>query len=71
MVQVMERTVRFAIRRYDSLKAMKAAEYAYWQQRPAHERMEAVTQITAEAYGLKDPQSNAPRLQRALVHLKR
>jgi uncharacterized damage-inducible protein DinB len=71
MIRVMERPARFAIRRYDSLEAMKAAEYAYWQQRPTHERMDAVTEITAEAYGLKDPQSNAPRLQRTLVHLKR
>jgi hypothetical protein len=71
MIRVMERTARFAIRRYDSLEAMKAAEYAYWQQRPAHERMDAAAEITAEAYGLKDPQSNAPRLQRTLVHLKR
>jgi hypothetical protein len=71
MVRVMERAARFAIRRYDSLEDMKAAEYAYWQQRPAHERMDAVGEITAETYGLKDPQSNAPRLQRTLVHLKR
>lgn len=71
MVRVMERAARFAIRRFDSLEAMKAAEYAYWQQRPAHERMDAVAEITAEAYGLKEPQSDAPRLQRTLVHLKR
>lgn len=71
MVRVMERAARFTIRRYDNLKAMKAAEYAYWQQQPAHARMDAVADITAETYGLKDPQSDAPRLQRALVRIKR
>ena len=59
------------IRRYASLEDMKAEEYEYWQQRPAHERMDAVAEITAEAYGLKDSAPRVPRLQRTLVHLKR
>lgn len=67
----MDRKKRFAIRRYASLEAMKADEYDYWRQRPAHERMEAVTEITVEAYGLKDLSINASRLQRTIVHLKR
>lgn len=69
--QKMDSKARFAIRRYASLEAMKADEYACWQQRPAHERMAAVTEITAEAYRLKDSSTGASRLQRALVHLKR
>jgi len=67
----METKSRFAIRRYASLEAMKADEYKYWRQRPAQERMEAVSEITAEAYGLKDIPPNAFRLQRTLIHLKR
>jgi hypothetical protein len=66
-----DRTARFPIRRYSSLDAMKADEYSYWQQRPAHERMEAVTEISAEAYRLKGSPPDAQRLQRTLVHLKR
>jgi len=71
MVANMDRTIRFPIRRYTSLEAMKADEYAYWQRRPAHERLEAAADISVEAYRLKDPSSDAPRLQRTLVHLKR
>ena len=67
----MDTTARFPIRRYDGLEAIKAAEYAYWQARPAHERTAAVAEITAATYGLEDPHANAPRLQRTLVHLKR
>ena len=71
MVTVMDKKSRFPIRRYASLEAMKAEEYDYWQQRPAHERMDAVTELTAEAYALKDSSPNVSRLQRTLVHLKR
>lgn len=71
MVGTMDRKSRFPIRSYTSPEAMKAGEYAYWRQRPAHERMEAVAGITAEAYSLKDSLPDASRLQRTLVHLKR
>jgi len=67
----MDRKSRFPIRRFASLEAMKAEEYRYWQQRPAHERMEAVAGLTSEAYGLKDSPPNVSGLQRTLVHLKR
>lgn len=67
----MDRKTRFQIKRYESLDTMKADEYAYWQQRPGHERMAAVSDITNEAYGLKDARSDVPRLQRTLVHLER
>lgn len=67
----MGRKERFQLRRYESLDAMKADEYKYWHQRPGHERMAAVSEITNEAYGLKDARSNVPRLQRTLVHLQR
>jgi len=71
MLPDMDKTSRFPIRRYTDLDAMKADEYDYWRQLPAHQRMQAVTDITAEAYGLKDPDRHASRLQRALVHLQR
>ena len=67
----MDRKSRFPIRRYTSLEAMKADEYEYWQARPAHERMTATTEITMEAYGLRNSPPHEPRLQRSLVHLKR
>ena len=67
----MDRKSRFEIRRYESLEAMKADEYAYWQQRPGHERIAVVSEITSEAYGLKVLRPDVRRLQRTLVHLKR
>ena len=60
----MRKTSRFRIRRYTSLEAMKADEYDYWQQRPASERMNAVTEITNEAYSLKGRSPDAPRARR-------
>lgn len=71
MMAPMNRAMRFPIRRYTSLEAMKADEYAYWQGRPAHERMQATTDISVEAHRLRNPAYDAPRLQRTLVHLKR
>lgn len=67
----MDRKSRFQIRLYDSLDAMKADEYAYWQQRPGHERLAAAFELTSEAYGLKGLGPDAPRLQRTLVRLER
>jgi hypothetical protein len=32
---------------------MKDEEYAYWQSRPAHERLAAVTELSIQAYRLK------------------
>lgn len=70
MIARMDRAARFPIRRYDSPEAMKAEEYDYWRRRPAQERMEVVAEISAETYGLNGL-SDASRLQRTLVHLKR
>ncbi len=67
----MDRRKHFQIRRYESLEAMKADEYQYWQQRPDHERIAAVSEITSEAYGLKGSRPDVPRLERTLVHLIR
>jgi hypothetical protein len=62
----MERTLRIFTNRND----MKAEEYRYWQSRPVHERMSAVTEITLTAYGLKGS-ANVPGLRTAPVVLQR
>ena len=62
---------RFPLRRFASLDAMKAEEYRYWQSQPAPKRMDAVAEISREAYGLADKAGDAFRLQRTLVRLKR
>jgi hypothetical protein len=59
------------IRKYASLDAMKADEYRDWQRLPAHERMNAVADITLAAYQMKGPAPEVRRLQRTLVHLQR
>ena len=59
------------IRIYTSQKEMKADEYRYWQSRPAHERMDAVAEITLATYAMKGAAPDVPRLQRTLVHLQR
>ncbi|MHC1730279.1 MAG: hypothetical protein AB9866_30485 [Syntrophobacteraceae bacterium] len=67
----MDRKARFPIRKYESLEAMKGEEYRYWQGRPAHERLAAVSEITTEMYKLKDPTFHVSRLQRTLVAVQR
>jgi hypothetical protein len=59
------------IRTFTSFDAMKADEYRDWQERPAHERMDAVAEITLAAYQMKEPVPDVRRLQRTLVHLQR
>jgi hypothetical protein len=63
----MDKTVRV----FTSLDEMKAEDYRYWQSRPVHERMEAVTQMTLAACALKGASPDALRLQRTLVQLER
>lgn len=60
-----------AILTFTSLEAMKAEEYRDWQNRPAHERMSAVSEITLATYAMKEPGADVRRLQRTLVHLQR
>lgn len=62
-----DRKERFPIRKCERLEAMKDKEYRYWQQRPASERIAAVSEITTEMYRLKDPAFHVSRLQRTLV----
>jgi hypothetical protein len=59
------------LRRYASLDEMKADEYRYWQSRPVHERVAAVSELTEEGYRLKGAKPDAFRLQRTLVRIER
>jgi len=59
------------IRKYSDFDEMKADEYRYWQSRPVHERVAAVSELTQEHYALKGAVSDVPRLQRTLVRLER
>ena len=63
----MDKKSRFPIRKFNSLDAMKDEEYRYWQGRPASERIAAVSELTTEAYRLKDPSVNVSQLQRTIV----
>jgi hypothetical protein len=59
------------IHKYTSFDEMKADEYRYWQSRPAHERLDAVSELTLAMYAMKGAAPGAPRLQRTLVRLQR
>ena len=59
------------IRKYSNFDEMKADEYRYWQSRPVHERMDAVSEITLSLYAMKEATSDVPRLQRTVESLHR
>ena len=59
------------IRKYTSFDEMKADEYRYWQGRPLHERVDAVSELIREHYAMKGALPNVPRLQRTLVRFER
>ena len=59
------------IRRYTDFEEMKADEYRYWQSRPVHERVKAVSELTREHYAMKDAAPDVPRLERTLVRFER
>jgi hypothetical protein len=63
----MDKTIRV----YHSFDEMKADDYRYWQSRPVHERMDAVSEMTLAAYAMKGAAPDVPRLQRTLVRLQR
>ncbi len=60
-----------SIRKYDSFDEMKADEYRYWQSRPVHERVNAVSELTREHYAMKGAVPDVPRLQRTLGRFER
>jgi hypothetical protein len=59
------------VRKYASFDEMKAGEYRYWQSRPVHERVAAVSELTEEGYKLKGFKPDAFRLHRTLVRFER
>lgn len=59
------------VRTFDSHKAMKAAQYEYWQSRPVHERMAAVSELTRSLYAMKDADPDVLRFQRTVAVLQR
>lgn len=59
------------IRRYTDFDEMKADEYRYWQSRPIHERVAAVSELTEQGYRMKGVGPDAFRLQRTLVRFER
>jgi hypothetical protein len=59
------------IRKFASHEEAKAEEYRYWQSRPAHERIAAVSELTTLAYALKGIDADVQRLQGPLVRLSR
>jgi hypothetical protein len=62
----MDRTIR----KYTDFDEMKADEYRYWQSRPVHERIAAVSELTQEQYAMKGEALDVPRLQRTLVRFE-
>ncbi|HMD85617.1 MAG TPA: hypothetical protein VKO18_13065 [Terriglobia bacterium] len=59
------------IRKYTRFEEMKADEYRYWQSRPVHERVKAVSELTQEHYAMKGALPDVSRLQRILVRFER
>ena len=59
------------VRKYTNFDEMKADEYRYWQSRPVHERVAAVSELTEAGYKLKGSGPDAFRLLRTVVHFER
>jgi len=62
------------VRKYAGVAALdeiKAREYRYWQSRPVHERIAAVSELTQAMYAMKGATPDVPRLQRTLVRFER
>jgi hypothetical protein len=53
------------------LDEIKAEEYRYWQSRPMHERMEAVSQLSSAMYGIKGDGTDVPRLDKTFARIER
>jgi hypothetical protein len=60
--QRMDKTIR---------KYLSFDEYRYWQSRPIHERVAAVSELTQELYAMRGAGPDVPRLQRTLVRFER
>ena len=64
-----KRSLEMTVRKYTNFADIKADEYRYWQSRPVHERVNAVSELTTEQYAMKGVP--VPRLQRTLVRIER
>ena len=64
-----KRSLNLTVRKYTHFADIKADEYRYWQSRPVHERLDAVSELTTDQYAMKGV--HVPRLQRTLVRLER
>jgi hypothetical protein len=62
---------RGTFRRFTSFAAMKDDEYAYWQSRPIHERLAAVSELSVEGYRLKGTLPSGSELRRVSCKFKR
>ena len=60
-----------SIRKYTDFDEMKADEYRYWQSRPVHERLAAVSELTQDQYAMKGETPDVLRLQRTVAHFER
>jgi len=60
-----------SLHKYSAVREMKAAEYRYWQRLPAHRRVDAAWEISAELYELKGETPDAQRLRRTFLRLQR
>jgi len=67
----MSNQLKLKIRRFENLELMKDEEFAYWQSRQAHERLQASADLTLDAYRLDGYASDVQRLQRTLIRIKR
>jgi hypothetical protein len=62
------------IRKHDGVSdpdEIEAEQYRYWQSRPVHERMAAVSELSSAMYGLKHDGSEVPTLDKTLVRFER
>jgi hypothetical protein len=62
------------IRKHDGVSdpdEIEAEQYRYWQSRPVHERMAAVSELSSAKYGLKHDGPEGPRLDKTLVRFER
>lgn len=58
-------------RKFKSHRELKADEYRYWQSRPAHERINAVSELTTAAYELKGIAPDVSRFQGPAIRIPR
>ena len=56
---------------FSSFDDMKATELREWQLLPDHERLRAVSELTAALYRMKEPDRDVRRIQRTFVKLQR